>query len=1731
MSDRLPEPRDDDPPSEAALLADLQARARSWLPAWRPRSAERDVGQALLEIAARLSAEVNQRLKRVPEKSLRAFMHWIGLEGAGARAARLPVVLGMGATSEPLDAGARVQLQAQTRDGISVMLETEQPLRVLPGRMQHLVAADPEANAFYLPPPDVLAMEAPKATAGRWVLQADAFAGNEWVQVEAAEGLAPGLLVRTPAKALHRVVEVEARMVRLSPALAAPMPAKQRLTLERAFRPAQAWINAQEHALYIGAKDLLKIEGAALIVVSADGGVAADAEWRYWGKLDRLGKDAPAGWQLLKQVPGAEPLKLMKEPGSIEVLALEGHRSRWLRATREAPALKHTKGATASQLRLSIKGDPGDWPEVFKKLLKAGKIKAAEAESAKTKQAAEPAADDRQGSAGAGPTSLQLDGLANTAPLVLDAPFYPLGSEPRQFDAFYLGCGEAFSKARAAITLGFTVDDQLGTPLTAVPMGIDEKVKVDLLMGIGNDGRFVRLKATRSVDGEPGSRAVLTPQERVVLADDHDRPIQLSPKYGLGAVASGGSAFASAVEVGADGSSAAWLYEQGVFDTEGTWTWLGFPSGAQAEPDDAGGGSCGIVMLARSQGGPMVYVLQGGTVHSRPAKGNAQWPEVAPAKPLGGIRLIVPVHTEEDASQDHRLIALDASGALHLLSAKNAGAEAWTKVADKLLFDASFTPLALMRGEVLHVVGRARDEKRLLAIRTKLEVGAMVEEATHEGVEVVGHTCAYALERPLGIDARELAVYFVVEEQEQAQEKQRYPVRWMPFSDPRGWMRGAAPAESKVMSAAPIVLGNDLIVPTDNASGFVTRAEPWKSEAFKLSFTDAAICKKIPGFKKDDTALYAAFEPSETLTVVPVVKLLRPQGERPVAVLAERLAEEPPAGKLFAVREPEYKPAKKNTQNFLERAQADKGEPGQYLQLQLEGGQAFGKVIPAPAGRTAKKRAIYFSPPLPDGAVVAWYRHCQVVSELEKALQPALDARPFLEPGLLPDLVIRGSLDIPDCDPKKPTTIEVIGPEPEPGTANAWILLPSETRAKLPAAPARTVDVKALINRAFREWTLQRGAFRRNPSLSWEFWDGQAWRRIEGVTDKTRHLINTGKVEFKVPDDLAPTDVMGRKNHWIRARLVGGNYGEESVTLTAAKTGDGQTVTRNTGTIRAPYVIKLDVAYDLADEVLPDLVLTRDGGALVDQTAANNAHRTANAAHASLRYFVPLGETLQRFDAEGVPATSGQPALYLGLDRPPSGSAVSLLFLVEDRPDADGALPLSASVLRRRGFEQVPVDDGTRGLTESGTVVLQIGEPPESSQLFGQTAWWLRLQANPDAPRLWPPVVLGAWLNGTWASACETRENEWLGSSDGSPLQRVMLARPPVIAGSLELRVRERLGEEAVQRLRELDRTLVEDEIAFNRGPWIRWTCVADTDDAGPDERVYSLDDASGEIRFGDGRHGRIPPPGADTLLARRYRHGGGAAANALTAWTQVQLVTPLRGVDTVIAPDGAAGGTDPQDAAEVMRFAPDTLRLRGRAISPDDLAALARQFSPDIAQVAPISVGGALRLVVVMRDRDPRPTQAALRELRRFLAAHALPSLMAPDVLETRGPVLRPLRVEVRLVVDRLAHGGGVESQARLRVKALLDPATGGLDGRGWPVGQWPTSDEIAAVLATLAAVEEIDEVTITALEADAEAVRDGPPETPAEAPTRLAADALAVVSADDVRCTVTSREPGLAP
>jgi hypothetical protein len=443
-------------------------------------------------------------------------------------------------------------------------------------------------------------------------------------------------------------------------------------------------------------------------------------------------------------------------------------------------------------------------------------------------------------------------------------------------------------------------------------------------------------------------------------------------------------------------------------------------------------------------------------------------------------------------------------------------------------------------------------------------------------------------------------------------------------------------------------------------------------------------------------------------------------------------------------------------------------------------------------------------------------------------------------------------------------------------------------------------------------------------------------------------------------------------------------------------------------------------------------------------------------------------------------------AIYLGTDVALENGSVRIFW---DATEQKAEIELRIESLREGKFERLLADDETRGLTELGVVALAPLQASSLTDLFGQARYWLRM--FPAKGDEWKPVIRGVFLNAVWAEATETQQDpEILGSSDGAPNQKVFVARPPVLDDSLdpgaqtaaqvralELRVREPLTEDQVRDLRRSDPLIVRDDIPTAPGNWVRWTRVVDPLDCGPSDRVYALDDATGEIAFGDALHGAVPPRGRDNIAAITYKRGGGEAGNAVAAGGVLQLVSPLPGVDVVVAAVAAAGGADPATPEETLRHAPGRLWDRDRAITPRDLEKLALAYAPSVAQARCLAAKRSTRLVVVLAGDEPSPNRSMRRELARYLGERAGPPLQDRR-LSVEAPETKLLGLEIHLTVESLGQSGSIEEQAREAIAALLHWNSGGFDRRGWPLGAVPGEDDVAGKLVGIPGVLGIGEI-----------------------------------------------------
>ncbi|RSM64735.1 putative baseplate assembly protein [Actinoplanes sp. ATCC 53533] len=377
---------------------------------------------------------------------------------------------------------------------------------------------------------------------------------------------------------------------------------------------------------------------------------------------------------------------------------------------------------------------------------------------------------------------------------------------------------------------------------------------------------------------------------------------------------------------------------------------------------------------------------------------------------------------------------------------------------------------------------------------------------------------------------------------------------------------------------------------------------------------------------------------------------------------------------------------------------------------------------------------------------------------------------------------------------------------------------------------------------------------------------------------------------------------------------------------------------------------------------------------------------------------------------------------------------------------------LNWAVLDGNRYRPVEVArDGTAGLRVSGTIDLRLpigwapGRPP-SSRPLPELRWLRVILAHGVYPQA--PALAAIRLNAVAATAVRTVRDEALlpvasGPADGRT--RMRLTAAPVVPGSVLV--------------------VVDDDLAGDPPVAARWHEVASLAGQPPDARVFTVDHATGELTFGDGREGAKVPPGFRNVRALSYRVGGGRAG-AVTAGAVNATVTSLPFVTGVTNPLPASGGADAEPVERTLRHGPARLRAGGRAVTVADYAYLAAGTpgvlvarAHAVAGVDPARPGafvpGVVGVFVVPARQEggmpPVPDSATLDAVARHLAGYAAPAGVR---VVAAAPGYQRVRIEARLAVDPDRDRAEVFQAAGDALLAYLHPVSGGADRDGWQLG-----------------------------------------------------------------------------
>jgi hypothetical protein len=603
------------------------------------------------------------------------------------------------------------------------------------------------------------------------------------------------------------------------------------------------------------------------------------------------------------------------------------------------------------------------------------------------------------------------------------------------------------------------------------------------------------------------------------------------------------------------------------------------------------------------------------------------------------------------------------------------------------------------------------------------------------------------------------------------------------------------------------------------------------------------------------------------------------------------------------------------------------------------------------------------------------------------------------------------------------------------------------------------------------------------PELSWEYWNGRGWLSLP-ANDRTRNLLASDSVVIGRLPPIVPTEVAGQENYWIRARLVGGDYGRETFKIV------NNQVVSDKSSLLPPKVLQVLIEYT-APPVTPEACVTANNLDYLDQTAACQLR----GAHFSPFQLLPVTSL----------------AFFIGLDQPFQTGPVRLLLDAAERDFDPEKLPALVWEFRKdHEWRDLGSDDESIALTRPGILTLSASAALTRDTLFGQVLFWIRgtLKMPSGATRAdYPmPLLKGLFLNTVAAIQGETVTDEIVGSSDGEPGQRHQLLHGNVLAGE-EIRVREDLS---FQERRQLERDGGEDSVVVRSdldGTWVRWTETKAFFASGPGDRVYSIDRAAGELRFGDGVHGRIPVAGTDNIRAFRYQTGGSTTGN-LAAGTIATLVTAVAGVESVLNPTASDGGSDATDTEQMLTIGPRQISHRGRAVSTTDFEELACEASRQVAKARCLPTTNLVRsgaqrrdacdsrqrhearplrgwvsLIIVPESTDPLPCPSL--QLRRVVAGYLrdrAPGLVASGArIVVRPPDYVVVSVRAVIYVVSIDQVAQVEREARAALETFLHPLRGGADGTGWEFGRALTTSDVYAVLERVRNLDRVESLTFS--------------------------------------------------
>lgn len=592
--------------------------------------------------------------------------------------------------------------------------------------------------------------------------------------------------------------------------------------------------------------------------------------------------------------------------------------------------------------------------------------------------------------------------------------------------------------------------------------------------------------------------------------------------------------------------------------------------------------------------------------------------------------------------------------------------------------------------------------------------------------------------------------------------------------------------------------------------------------------------------------------------------------------------------------------------------------------------------------------------------------------------------------------------------------------------------------------------------------------------LKYEYWNGRAWLILgesnpKGVlspvgpyqfVDTTCCLVRTGYVSFLAPDDIEALDINGNKNFWIRVRVVAGDFGKGGHHV---RDEDGKWDWVFDIPVKPPLLSDISLKYLVMAEPPENLIIYENFsyGNLSEQCREN--HHLAFVGASDERHFFSI------FNLK----TEKEPMTYLGFQNSfPSGDTAIFFKVNEEKRSRDmvrfnsdvesgkRSLSLRWEYFNGEKWSLLSINDYCDSFHKSGFIEFSVPVNWGRTSLFGKNEYWLRIVF--ESGSFEKEVQLENILfNSVYAGNHQLVENELQGSSNGSPDQKYRPLKGQLLPGQVLI-----VKEKSIPPQNEREIIISEEgsdavRLDDDGTVWVRYHQVENFYSSCASSRHYVMDYEGGEILFGNGQNGMVPPRVKNNIVLEKYFSGGGKQGNIGSGTVTVlrENIPYLKSVNNVY---GAEGGSDYEDLESLKQRGSRIFKNLNRAVTKEDFELLSLEASTSVGRakcLSGIRKDGAIVVIVIPRMESENcdlttklyPSKELLKRTYNYLDQRKI----LGTSLRVEPPVYKSVGVEVKFVFNRGVMDKQISKKLlKSQIYRYLHPLLGGPNSEGWPYG-----------------------------------------------------------------------------